>query len=301
MFDNPNPQDMLWGSKPLGSKLIDRVLQKNQTSKTRNVKRMEPAPAPEVRPEDYLTIQNLVLMLKTVDLCTENGNNDVRGRQLEDMMRGWEESEKKFPLGCLEDAWYALQPREVGCRPRFMIRNDDRGTYAHVWHRPSVIRVQRCFYGKKEHKEADGVTCYQLGTIWTSNRLTAKEMIPPDPSGRELLSYWKKTPFKLVVEMKKSEEGGEEVSTGSPTGAVWVVNDSGYHRESVDKRAETELEKVLMARVADSLSDLVGCGRREIWPKFEKADADYLDYFPCYQEEKGGAILWKGAPDEECY
>ncbi|KAK8071547.1 hypothetical protein PG996_004895 [Apiospora saccharicola] len=280
MFDNPNPQDMLWGSKPLGSKLIDRVLQKNQTSKTRNVKRMEPAPAPEVRPEDYLTIQNLVLMLKTVDLCTENGNNDVRGRQLEDMMRGWEESEKKFPLGCLEDAWYALQPREVGCRPRFMIRNDDRGTYAHVWHRPSVIR---------------------LGTIWTSSRPTAKEMIPPDPSGRELLSYWKKTPFKLVVEMKHPEENGDEIGTGSPTGTVWVVNDSGYHRESVDKRAKTELEKVLMARVADSLSDLVNCGRRERWPKFEKADADYLDYFPCYQMEKGGPILWKGAPDEECY
>ncbi|KAK8123241.1 hypothetical protein PG984_011911 [Apiospora sp. TS-2023a] len=277
MFGNPNPQDMLWGSKPLGSKLIDRVLQKNKTSKARNVKQRASAPAPEVRPENYLTLQNLVMTLKTVDLCMQSGN-DVRGRQLEDMMRGWEEREKKFPLGRLEDdAWFALQPREVGCRPRGA--STARG----------------------EHNEADGITCYQLGTIWTSKRPTAKEMIPPDPSGRELLSYWKKTPFKLMMEIKKFEEGGEEVSIGSPTGAVWVVNDSGYHQERIDKRERSELESVLMARVADSLSDLVNCGRRETWPKFEKADADYLDYFPCYQKEKGGPIVWKGAPDEDCY
>lgn len=301
MADNSFPQDMLSGTKPksLGRRLVDMVLGRNKTLKSPTVERSA-SPAPEVKPEEYLAIQNLVATLKSVDFCMQKGSG-VRGRQLDGMMRSWEESDKKFALGRLEDAWYALQPREVGCRPRFMIRND-RETYPHVWHRPSVIRVQRCFYGKKEHNDADGITCYQLGTIWTSSRPTSWETIPPDPSGGSFLSYWRRTPFKLMVEMKKGSEGGEEgVSTGSPTGAVWVVNDSGYHRERVDKLAKRELETVLMARVADSLGDLVDCGRRERWPKFEKADADYLDYFPCYQKEKGGPIVWKYAPDDECY
>ncbi|KAK7915302.1 hypothetical protein PG985_013005 [Apiospora marii] len=284
--------------KSLGRRLVDMVLQRNKTPKSPPAERSA-SPAPEVKPEQYLTIQNLVTTLKAVDFWIEN-RGDVRGRQLEGMMRSWEESDKRFPIGCLEGAWYALQPREVGCRPRFMIRND-RETYPRVWHRPSIIRVQRCFYGNKEHHDADGITCYQLGTIWTSNRPTTWELLPPDPSGRKRLSYWRRTPFKLVVEMKRSEEGGEEITTGSPTGAVWVVNDSGYHRAHADKNAKTELEGVLMARVADSLGDLVGCGRRERWPKFEKADADYLDYFPCYQKEKGGPIFWKGTRDDECY
>lgn len=301
MADNSCPQDTLPSTRPksLAMRLIDMMLKKNKTTKSPSAEQSK-SPAPGVRPEQYLTIQNLVTALRTVDLCTENGG-DVRRRQLEGMMRSWEEGDKKFPIGGLRDAWYALQPREVGCRPRFMIRND-RGAYPRVWHRPSVIRVQRCFYGgSKARDEADGITCYQLGTIWASSRATAWELLPPDPSGRRLLSYWRRIPFKLVVEMKRSAEGGEEVSTGSPTGAVWLVSDSGFHLADVDKSVKPELQGVLMARVADSLGDLAGCGRRRKWPKFETAEADYLDYLPCYQKEKGGPIFWKGARDDECY
>ncbi|KAK8062034.1 hypothetical protein PG994_008400 [Apiospora phragmitis] len=91
-----------------------------------------------------------------------------------------------------------------------------------------------------------------------------------------------------MVEIKESEEEGV---AGSPTGAVWVVNNSEYHRRHAEKRAKTQLDGVLMARIADSLKDLVDCGRISRWPKFEKAEADYLDYYPCFQK-RGGALSY---------
>ncbi|KAK7962979.1 uncharacterized protein PG986_003804 [Apiospora aurea] len=295
MSDNAAPQDSPSGVIPKSpfKRLVDSlVLRRNYKINSKVAKQPPPE---EAGPEDYLTIHNLVVTLKTVDFCQSSTGSGVRVKQLERMMSHWEEHEKKFPLGCLEDAWYALQPRDVGCRPGFMVRTDR--TYPQVWHRPSVIRVQRCFYGKREHDGADGVTCYQLGTIWTSNRPDSSDVPPPDPSGGVLLSHWTKTCFKLMVEMKEDEKG----VPGCPAGAVWVVNNSGYHRNDIEKGANTQLEGVLMARVADSFKDLVDCGRRSRWPKFEKADADYLDYYPCYQRNIRGPIVWKHAPDYECY
>ncbi|KAK8043284.1 hypothetical protein PG993_005714 [Apiospora rasikravindrae] len=298
MSRNAAPQNTPSGTQPktLTRKLVDLLQLKRIHIYNSKIAKQRSPPQEAARPEDYLTIHNLVAALKTVDFCQYATGSVVRSRQLEWMMHHWEESDKKFPMGCLEDAWYALQPRDVGCRPQFMVRNDKK-IYPQVWHRPTVVRVQRCFYGTREYDDANGITCYQLGTIWTSNRPTFSNWPPPDPSGVSLLSHWRKTCFKLMVEVKGDEKG----VPGCPTGAVWVVNNSGYHKKHIEKRAKTQLEGVLMARVADSLKDLVDCGRRSRWPKFEKADADYLDYYPCYQKKVRGPIVWKHAPDDECY
>ncbi|KAK6859355.1 hypothetical protein PG995_002991 [Apiospora arundinis] len=58
------------------------------------------------------------------------------------------------------------------------------------------------------------------------------------------------------------------------------------------------LESVMVARVADSLQNLMDC-QRKMWPKFEDMDADFLEIYPCYQEEEGGPIVCKTVADHD--
>ncbi|KAK8074409.1 hypothetical protein PG997_009072 [Apiospora hydei] len=280
MSDNAAPQDSPSAIKPKTpfKKLVDSlVLRRNYKLNSKVAKQ---PPSEEARPEDYLTIHNLVAALRTVDFCQSSTGSGVRVKQLERMMSHWEESEKKFP-------WAASRMPGTRSSP---------GMSAAVpgsWSEPTGP-TRKCGIAQASSACSGAFT---LGTIWTSNHPEFSDVPPPDPSGGILLSHWTKTCFKLMVEVKEDEKG----VPGCPTGAVWVVNNSGYHRKDIEKGANTQLEGVLMARVADSFKDLVDCGRRSRWPKFEKAEADYLDYYPCYQRNIRGPIVWKHAPDDECY
>ena len=176
-----------------------------------------------------------------------------------------------------------------------MIRD---GIHPYVWHRPTVVRVQRCFQDNRPYDDADGITCFNLGTIWCTRPGDRLEPPRAPVSRTTLQRNWKETNYRLVVEMDSSGDGK---ARGRPNGAVWVVNDSSCEPKSVKRGRKTQLEKVLLARITDSLSDLVDCKKLGTWPKFVEAEADHLHYYPCYQREAGGPIEWKHAVDDDCY
>ncbi|KAK8123242.1 hypothetical protein PG984_011912 [Apiospora sp. TS-2023a] len=250
------------------------------------------APEKEVNnPEETFDLDSLVDALDAVDFCQDNGGEV--GERLAWMMRHWEDSGTVFPLGCLEDACYGLQPLEGACNADFMVLNP---VYPQVWRHPStIIRIQWCYYHDDDYDFANGFTCYQLGSIMMSKS--------PDPVGvlnsqgaQSVISSWTDSHCKLVVQLPEAEDGAV---SGHPTGPVWVVNYTGYDKAEMRRRASTKLEGVLVARVADSLPELLDC-RRAMWPKFEDVDADYVEFHPCYQEEEGGPIECKDVADGDC-
>ncbi|KAK8062033.1 hypothetical protein PG994_008399 [Apiospora phragmitis] len=90
MFDGPKPPGMPSGTiaKYLARKLVNLVLRSKNKPKPEPAPKPRPAPPePSVRPEDYLTLHNLVAALKTVDLCQDLNGGGVCGQQLEVMMR----------------------------------------------------------------------------------------------------------------------------------------------------------------------------------------------------------------------
>lgn len=54
-----------------------------------------------------------------------------------------------------------------------------------------------------------------------------------------------------------------------------------------------------MARVVDSLEELMDC-QWGMWPKYEDMDVDFVELYPCYQEEEGGPIVYKQVADADC-
>ncbi|KAK6859353.1 hypothetical protein PG995_002989 [Apiospora arundinis] len=292
VYTGPSAKTIKRNIKSLGKQIANVVVGKNNKDKPQHQHQPQATLIsrplrpqgifhPAVEPEDSMAVQDLVSSLRAVDFCTEQ-DGGIPGADISSLVKYWQNNDIKFPLGCFDDIWYAWQPRDIGCRPNFMIRD---GLYPQVWHCPTIVRVQRCFNDKRTRDDADGITGYHLGTIWASRRINEPGMPPEFAPSSSLLKYWKPTSFRLMVEME-SDDGK---ATGRPTGAVWIVNDSGYSSKDVKKVWKTRVEGVLLARIADSLSDLLDCKKSGTWPKFEEAEADYLIYCPCYQKRIGGA------------
>ncbi|KAK7985869.1 hypothetical protein PG996_004886 [Apiospora saccharicola] len=252
---------------------------------------LAPEKAVVSKPEDFFSLDSLVEALDAVDFCRENGGEI--GERLAWMMRHWEDSGTIFSLGCLEDACYGLQPLEGACNADFMVLNP---IYPQVWRHPStIIRIQWCYYHDDDYDFANGFTCYQLGSIMMSKSQDPVGVL--NNQGPQSVTSWTDSHCKLVVQLHEDAEDG--AVSGHPTGPVWVVNYTGYDKAEMRRRASTRLEGVLVARVADSLPELLEC-RRAMWPKFEDMDADYVEFHPCYQEEEGGPIECKDVADGDC-
>ncbi|KAK7985857.1 hypothetical protein PG988_003479 [Apiospora saccharicola] len=241
------------------------------------------------KPEVPFTVDNILDMLQKVNFCKDNGGGEA-AEQLAFMIRRSELAGTQFPLGYLDDACYRWQPSETPCAPQSMVDNYDN-EYYHIWDHlcTYIIRVQWFNRQYVDCSDADAFTCYQLGDIWTSEQDNPREAQELMNQGKKSVSFWRDSHFKLMVEIVEAKsETGE--FTGRPTGPVWVVNYTGCRREHAQENAKTKLERVQVARVADSLQELINC-KGKMWPKFEDRGAHHLEWYPCYQEVESGPIL----------